>query len=65
MFAAVCPPRCVGSISFVTGMMELALRETKFSMISLISEVFFDVVRGYVFLVYVTKGKRWCQIKEI
>jgi len=37
-------------------MMEFALRETKFSMLSLISR-FNRVVSGYVLLVYVIKGK--------
>ena len=56
MFATVYPPRCVGSIKVITGMMEFALRETKFSMVSLISRLS-RVVRGYVLLVYVIKGK--------
>jgi len=56
MFAPGYPPRCVGSIKVITGMMEFALRETKFSMVSLISSLS-RVVRRYVLLVYVIKGK--------
>ena len=56
MFATVYPSRCVGSIKVVIGMMEFALRKTKFSMVLLISRLS-RVVRGYVLLACVIKGK--------